>query len=165
MAYSRDISALKDREEKLRKSEERFRALVSASSDILYRMSPDWSEMRQLTSQEFLVRIAEPTTDWLHLYIPSEDQEQVKTEINESIRNKSIFELEHRVIRADGTVGWTLSRAVPLLTSDGKIHEWFGAANDITQRKVAEERLAEERNFYDTILNTQGALVTVLTSR
>ena len=30
----------------LRESEERFRALVSATSDVVYRMSPDWNEMR-----------------------------------------------------------------------------------------------------------------------
>ena len=38
-------------EEARRMSEERFRALTAASSDVLFRMSPDWSEMRQLDSQ------------------------------------------------------------------------------------------------------------------
>ena len=32
--------------ERLRESEERFRAFVTASSDVVYRMSPDWTEMR-----------------------------------------------------------------------------------------------------------------------
>ncbi|HEX8369665.1 MAG TPA: hypothetical protein VF604_14060 [Pyrinomonadaceae bacterium] len=31
-----------------RESDERFRALVMASSDALYQMSADWSEMRRL---------------------------------------------------------------------------------------------------------------------
>jgi DNA-binding response OmpR family regulator len=34
--------------ETLRGSEERYRAFVTTSSDIVYRMSPDWSEMRFL---------------------------------------------------------------------------------------------------------------------
>ena len=34
--------------EALRQSEERFRALVTAGSEVVYRMSPDWSEMRPL---------------------------------------------------------------------------------------------------------------------
>jgi len=33
-------------EKVLRQSEERFRAFVAASSDAVYRMSPDWTEMR-----------------------------------------------------------------------------------------------------------------------
>ncbi|WP_292128236.1 PAS domain-containing protein, partial [Mesorhizobium sp.] len=33
---------------KVRESEQRFRALVNASSDVVYRMSPDWQEMHEL---------------------------------------------------------------------------------------------------------------------
>jgi signal transduction histidine kinase len=57
-----------------------------------------------------------------------------------------MFELEHRVRRTDGTLGWTYSRAVPLLDANGAIVEWFGAVTDVTARKEAEEkyrRLAE----------------------
>ena len=49
-----------------------------------------------------------------------------------------MFELEHRVIRADGSLGWTFSRAVPILTAQGRVEEWLGAASDITARKEAE---------------------------
>jgi hypothetical protein len=35
--------------------------------------------------------------------------------IREAVRTKGLFELEHRVRRTDGTLGWTNSRAVPLL--------------------------------------------------
>ena len=59
--------------------------------------------------------------------------------INEAIRTKSIFELEHRVLRVDGSLGWTFSRAVPLLDANGEIVEWFGAAGDVTERKRMEE--------------------------
>ena len=65
--------------------------------------------------------------------------------INEAIRTKSIYELEHRVRRADGSLGWTFSRAVPILDANGEISEWFGAASDITERKHAEEALRTAR--------------------
>ena len=53
---------------------------------------------------------------------------------------KNVFELEHRVIRVDGTLGWTVSRAVPLLDKGGEITEWFRRAElSVTARKVAEE--------------------------
>ena len=35
------------------KSEQRFRALVTASSDVLYRMSPDLRQMRELNEGAF----------------------------------------------------------------------------------------------------------------
>ncbi|MGA9354452.1 MAG: histidine kinase [Terriglobales bacterium] len=54
-------------------------------------------------------------------------------------RRKQLLELEHRVRRTDGKLGWTYSRAVPLLNVDGEIEEWFGSASDFTARKEAEE--------------------------
>ena len=53
LAVTADISERKQAEELLRRSEERFRALVNASSDVVYRMSPDWSEMRAARWQGF----------------------------------------------------------------------------------------------------------------
>jgi two-component system CheB/CheR fusion protein len=40
----------------------------------------------------------------------------------------------------DGSIGWTSSRAVPILDGDGEIVEWFGAASDVTARREAEAR-------------------------
>jgi signal transduction histidine kinase len=51
-----------------------------------------------------------------------------------------MFELEHRVRRTDGSLGWTYTRAIPLLDANGAIVEWFGAASDVTVRKEAEEK-------------------------
>jgi PAS domain S-box-containing protein len=68
--------------------------------------------------------------------------------IQEAIRNKSVFALEHRVIRTDGTLGWTISRAVPILNDAGEIIEWFGAASDITNLKIAEEALRESEERF-----------------
>jgi CheY-like chemotaxis protein len=56
------------------------------------------------------------------------------TPIKKAIRDKSVFEMEHRVLRPDGTFGLTLSRAVPILDDDGQIIEWVGAASDVSAR-------------------------------
>ncbi|BCS52245.1 PAS domain S-box protein [Geobacter sp. SVR] len=135
---AQDITERVRAEEALHASEERFRALVTASSQVLYRMSPDGSEMRQLSSKGFLASTETPSSDWLQRYIPPEDQLQVIAELQYAIRTKSMYELEHRVWRADGGLGWVLSRAVPLMDANGKIVEWFGAANDITERVETE---------------------------
>jgi signal transduction histidine kinase len=125
----------------LQASEERFRALTAASSDVLYRMSPDWGEMVHLDSRGFIESTSEPTRDWAQKYIPAQDQPRVREVINEAIRKKATFELEHRVLRADGSPAWTFSRAVPIVDSDGEIIEWFGAASDVTERRNYEEAL------------------------
>jgi PAS domain S-box-containing protein len=139
LAVTSDISERKQAEDLLRRSEERFRALVTASSDVVYRMSPDWSEMRQLDGRGFITDTGKPGKDWLNEYIHPDDQSLVVRAIREAVRTKSMFQLEHRVRRTDGSLGWTNSRAVPLLNANGEIVEWFGAASDVTARKEAEE--------------------------
>ncbi|MET3979029.1 PAS domain-containing protein [Mucilaginibacter sp. UYP25] len=74
----------------------------------------------------------EPTTDWHSKNLHPEDKEKVLSAIAEAISGKKIFELEHRVIRVDGTMGWTFSRAVPILDDKGEMIEWFGTATDNT---------------------------------
>ena len=125
----------------LLESESRFRALVSASSDAVYQMSPDWKIMRHLVGRHFIADTDAPDRSWLERYIHPDDQPMVTAAIDEAIRTKSTFQLEHRVVRTDGSLGWTFSRAVPLLDAAGEITEWFGAASDITARKQAEQAL------------------------
>ena len=127
-------------DEALHQSEERFRALVTASSDVVYRMNSDWSEMHHLDGRGFIADTGKPRKDWLDEYIHPDDQLVVLRTIREAVRTKSLFELEHRVRRTDGTLGWTYSRAVPLLDANGEIVEWFGAASDVTDRREAEEK-------------------------
>jgi signal transduction histidine kinase/DNA-binding response OmpR family regulator len=123
----------------LRGSEERYRAFVTASSDVVYRMNADWSEMRYLRGKDFIPDTNNPSRTWLETYIYPDHRAQVLAAVNEAIHTKSPFELEHAVIRVDGTLGWTHSRAVPVLGEDGEILEWFGAARNISERKRHEE--------------------------
>lgn len=134
-----DISSRRAAEAALRASEERLRLFVTASSDMLYRMSADWSIMLNLQGRAALRDTGEPNPAWIDEYIPAAEQPLVRAAIAQAIADKSVFELEHRVIRADGGIGWTVSRAVPLLDAHGDIVEWFGAATDITERKNMEE--------------------------
>ena len=136
----------------MRESEMRYRALTNATADVVYRMSPDWSQLRQLDGRGVLKDTAAASGFWLDDYVPEEDQERVRQAIAAAIRAKSLFQLEHRVRRLDGSVGWTYSRAVPMLDARGAIEEWIGAASDITERKLAEEKLKESDRRKDEFL-------------
>lgn len=136
----------------LRESEKRFRALTNAAADVVYRMNPDWTQLHQLQGHGFLKDTVEPDHSWLEEYIPPEDQELVKKGMHKAIRDRTIYELEHRVRRVDGTYGWALSRAVPMFDAAGEIYEWIGAASDITERKQVEEKLKDANRHKDEFL-------------
>ena len=122
--------------EALRQSEERLRALTSATNDVIYRMSPDWTEMYKLDGRNFMNDTGKPIANWLERYIFPGDHELVKNAVAEALEKKHVFQLEHRVVKSDGTSGWVLSRAVPIIDQEGDVVEWFGAASDITEKKM-----------------------------
>jgi PAS domain S-box-containing protein len=153
-----DVTKRKRVEEALHESEERYRTLAMASTDVVYRMSPDWSEMLQLYGRDFIADTESPNPNWLQEYIYQDDQPHVMTVISEAIRTKKIFELEHRVLRVDGTLGWTFSRAVPQLDANGEIVEWFGSASDVTERKRAEDELRLSEDRFRTMANAMPQL-------
>lgn len=134
--------------EKMQESESRFRALVNASSDEVYRMDADWRIMYSLEGDDFSLDSQKPILNWLDKYAHPNDREKAIQLIAKSIKEKSIFELEHRIINENGSTGWIFSRVVPILDDQGTIIEWFGAASDITSEKELHEVIRESEEKF-----------------
>jgi PAS domain S-box-containing protein len=124
----------------MRQSEERFRALVEASSQIVWTAdgagniiedSPSW---RAFTGQTFEQRRG---SGWIQAYHPN-DHKRVRMQWEDATARKAPLEAQYRLRRHDGQWRWTSVRAVPLLSADGSARGWVGMNTDITERKQAE---------------------------
>ncbi len=142
-----DITTRREAQAALAKSEQQFRSLVEASAQVIYRMNPDWTILRQLSGGDILPDIEEPSEDWFDRFIPVPERARVRSAIENAVETKGLFDFEHQVVRIDGGVGWMHSRAIPMLSDDGAIAEWFGSGTDVTGRREAEAALrdSEER--------------------
>jgi PAS domain S-box-containing protein len=127
-------------ERAVRDSEAQLRALVKATNDVLYRMTPDWRRMHQL-DEEGLLTNSGPTIAWKEAFLFPEDMPYVEANIQDAVARKGPLQFEHRVRRPDGSAGWVFSRATPLFNAEGEITEWFGAATDVTERRRADQHL------------------------
>ncbi len=135
-------------EQALRRSEERYRALVQGGAQVVWVASPDgemledsaeWRWITGQTTEEFL------RGGWLDSIHP-EDRERVERDWRECLRAGRIFDDRFRMRTRGGSYRHYDVRAVPI-EREGKIAEWVGACTDVTSQREAEEmrgRLTEQ---------------------
>lgn len=71
-----------------------------------------------------------------------EDLEKMNSSIDEAIKNKSIYELEFRIIPSPGEERWVMSRGRCTYDNNLNIPSRFsGVVFDITEKKIKEEKL------------------------
>lgn len=138
---TRDVTDRKRQEEALRHSEERFRAMVTASSDLIYRITPDWREVEVVGGRAVSKLPRGQPIDWSTEHIHPEDRPAVLDAIQRARATTESYQAQHRV-RIDGEQwNWISSHAVPVQDAEGQVLEWFGAATDITERVHHEQHL------------------------
>ena len=71
-----------------------------------------------------------------------DDLASIVSSIQKSAQDLTPWHLEYRVKFDDGTVRWLFGNAVPERELDGAVI-WHGFIHDITERKLAEENLAQ----------------------
>jgi PAS domain S-box-containing protein len=145
LATNIDVSERKETEEKVKDSEQRLRMFVTASSDLIFQMDAEWTQMLVFKSDVVLAGTEGPVDSWMDQYIPQKEQHSFREAIQDAIKNKKMFELEHQMRSADGVIGWASTRAIPMFDKNGDILEWFGVATDITDRKLIEQE--RNRNY------------------
>jgi PAS domain S-box-containing protein len=133
-------------EEALQESEERFRLLVEAIPQPIWRSDADGNVI------EFNRRWYEYTgqtagdakgSGWAKA-VHSDEAAMVVQKVRAGITSGVAIEIVNRLRRAsDGSYRWHLARAVPMNDRGGKIIGWFGCATDIDDQKRAEEALRE----------------------
>src|SRR5215211_822510 len=143
--YGNDITARKQAEERLRESEERFRALISqatagiAESDTESRLTfvnPRFCEMLGYSEEELLGK-----TLWELTYV--DDLEENQRLFKGMITQGESYQFEKRFIRKDGTKLWTSVSVSTIRDLSGKPKGGVGVVIDIDERKRGEETLTE----------------------
>ena len=117
------------------------RPRTRAGLAVMYRVSPDWRRILQFDGGGFLAEPTDRGESWIDRYVFAYDRPVLEAAIARAVRDRSAIGLEHRVIRADGSIGWVHSRAMPLLDGRGEVAEWFGTAIDLTEQEEIEAAL------------------------
>jgi len=95
------------------------------------------------------------SADYANRFVHTEDLAFVSTEIRSSIETDDpnyVRQMEHRIIYADGEVGYITVRFAIVKDDKGRTIKTYGINQDITERKLAEEKLIEEQIFNKTLI-------------
>src|SRR5512139_313186 len=136
-------------EASMRESEERYRQIAENIREVfwmadieltkMFYISPAYEEVWGLTCASLY---ANPTS-WTQAIHPAD-----RDKVNKIIAHRPTggHRVEYRVVRPDGSIRWVLDRGFPIRDQSGVVYRMAGIAEDITERKRAEEELDRYRD-------------------
>ena len=140
-----EISGSACAEEKLRESEQRFRAAVDAVQGILWTNNaagemegeqPGWAALTGQSYDEY------QGYGWAGAVHPADAQPTIDA-WKAAVAERRSFEFEHRLHRHDGEWRMFSIRAIPVFDEGGVIREWVGVHTDISRQRAAERALLD----------------------
>ncbi len=134
--------------EDLKESESRFR-IMAENTDILIAISDENGESTffnkawmNLTGKTFSDL---NKNEWFNLVHP-EDQETFSNIYQEAVDKRKPFQVEFRILAENGNYRWLLAQGPPRFKPDGSFAGYISSCTDITERKIAEKELKENKD-------------------
>ena len=143
LAIARDITERKQAEAKLRQSEEQLRQIAENLEQVFWISSADGQPIyispafEKVWRQPIANWYADPEFRWKVIH--PEDRERVYNAYYHSCN--SHFDEEYRMICPDGSVRILRDQAFPIRDEAAQIYRIAGIAEDITERKRAEQEM------------------------
>ncbi len=151
--------------EELKKSEDRLKLVIDATLDGIW----DWdltTNQSWWSEKIYTLLKLEPTEhqknscELIDQRIHPEDYAHFKQVLQQHLEFNSLYSIEFRLQRSDGSYGWFLCKGKALRNQNGEPYRMVGSLSDISTRKQAEELLYQSEARYLSILEYQTELIT-----
>ncbi|MEO1340679.1 MAG: PAS domain S-box protein, partial [Cyanobacteria bacterium J06635_13] len=163
VAVERNITDRKQAQAELARSENMLRTIIDSEPECVKTLGRDGTLLEINPAGLETIEADTPEDAIGKSVFPLIDSHyrQAFVELTESIFEGKSGRLEFKLTGLKGTTRWLETNAVPL-KKDSEITALLAVSRDITQRKQTELQLQQERDFSHAVIDTVGALVTVL---
>jgi PAS domain S-box-containing protein len=150
-----DITERKEMEEELRRSEERYRAVVEDQTEFICRFLPDGTItfVNDAYCRYFGRSRKETTGHSLWQFIPEEEHQKARDHLASISLKHPVATIEHQVV-SDGVRRWQQWSDRGIFDAAGKIIEFQSVGRDITARKESEEALLQSESKFRAIFES-----------
>ncbi len=127
----------------LKESEERYRSLVVATSQMVWHTNADGQVTNPMSAWTAYTGQSEADVQgwgWLEAVHP-DDRDRATQLWTQAVQSGTLYDAEYRIRGAEGRYRYFSVRGVPVLREDGSIREWVGFCRDISDRKQSEAAL------------------------
>lgn len=150
----RDVTREKEMLAKLRRSEQRYRAIVEDQTDLICRCWPDGklNFINKAYSKYFGKTRKQLREKRYFPYTKKENQRTINEWVSLLSLDNPVTKCEQIVTLPGGNIRWIGWRNQALFDDDGKMIEIQSVGRDITDRKKAEEEVLQSRHELNVIL-------------
>jgi len=152
----RDLTATRRHQAATWTAEQRYRALVDLSPQVIWQCEPDgtlsfcnnyWTAFTGLSAQ------ASRGDGWLAA-VAQEEREGVRAMWRELLSSKLPGPLELPLLDSEGALRWFQARGTPVYDEGGNLLHWIFAAQDIDERRRADSERLESEAFTRLLLDS-----------
>src|SRR3954466_6499768 len=145
----RNIDDFRQAEQQLRERERQLESLMGHLPGLAYRTLADdhWTALFASKGVEDLTgypadEFTSRRLNYADIMLP-EDRPATREAVFTALRERRMYEAEHRIRHKDGSVRWIWARGHGVFAPDGTLRFIEGLNLDVTRQKQAEERLRE----------------------
>jgi PAS domain S-box-containing protein len=157
LGITTDITHLKEAEQELTRSKERFRYAAKSASDIIWELDFENKFFLVTEGHEKIFGVNEKVnwqTGLVANYIVEKDRERVRKNFAVARHNPMVekWEMDYQIKTYSGQILDVSNRAWFMRDKNGKVISAIGAMQDVTEKKNLEKSLRQQQHLSQTML-------------